>query len=437
MATDFATILMRRGSADYWAGSGRPLSSGEWGYDETNRVVKIGDGFTMWNDLPAATLSSADGQLPTVVRSALASNIVDISTTEGAAVAQAAGREGNFTVASMGRARAAFAGVRAGTRSAKILCVGDSTTAGYGTSSALSYPSRLVAALAAGVPARAGLSIPPRQVEDPRWSLGGWAVINSFGWADSLALMSDNPGVGLASYTPGALADTFDVYYFGTGGYGTLHVELDTGEKIDVDTSGAAGSVQKVTVTASVATANHVVNFYNPTPKPVAVLGVDAYVAATPNARVGNVGVSGSASGQWGSVQGAVTGSGSAAAIRAYAPDLTLIMLGINDAKMAVSVDAYLANVAATIAAAKASGSVMLLSVVPSNTPAEDALERQYRDALPGFARTQGVGFVDILGRFGSYAESQPLGMYSDGLHPSTIGYVDIATAVARAIEVA
>ncbi|WIB69812.1 SGNH/GDSL hydrolase family protein [Curtobacterium sp. MCBD17_026] len=89
MATEYATLLVKRRDADAWASAALPLGSGEWGYDETNRVTKIGDGFTPWADLPEHLTAAGDGQLPDSVRSALAANLADPDTVEGAAVAAA------------------------------------------------------------------------------------------------------------------------------------------------------------------------------------------------------------------------------------------------------------------------------------------------------------------------------------------------------------
>ncbi|PYY60023.1 hypothetical protein DEJ17_06535 [Curtobacterium sp. MCSS17_011] len=111
MATDYATIVVRRGNADAWENSQRPLASGEWGYDETNRVAKIGDGYTMWRDLPASSsgltfnpgtglfsagtadsipsVEAGTSQLPDAVRQRIAANLADVATPEGAAVAGA------------------------------------------------------------------------------------------------------------------------------------------------------------------------------------------------------------------------------------------------------------------------------------------------------------------------------------------------------------
>lgn len=108
MATDYRTILVKRGSADDWAASTIPLQSGEWGLDETNRIAKMGDGFNLWDGLPAVggdlpfdpqtglyapaegdPIPSVDGnnQMPTAVRNRIAANLADPDTPEGAAIA--------------------------------------------------------------------------------------------------------------------------------------------------------------------------------------------------------------------------------------------------------------------------------------------------------------------------------------------------------------
>ena len=45
-----ATIQMRRDTATNWVGY--VLAEGEFGYDTTNKIVKIGDGETPWESLP-------------------------------------------------------------------------------------------------------------------------------------------------------------------------------------------------------------------------------------------------------------------------------------------------------------------------------------------------------------------------------------------------
>lgn len=45
------TILIRQDTAANWSSKNPVLKAGEWGYDTTNKIVKLGDGVTAWNNL--------------------------------------------------------------------------------------------------------------------------------------------------------------------------------------------------------------------------------------------------------------------------------------------------------------------------------------------------------------------------------------------------
>lgn len=45
------TLLIRQDTAVNWTAKNPVLKSGEWGYDTTNKIVKLGDGVTAWNNL--------------------------------------------------------------------------------------------------------------------------------------------------------------------------------------------------------------------------------------------------------------------------------------------------------------------------------------------------------------------------------------------------
>ena len=53
------TIRIKRGTATQWSTLTTPLLSGEFGYDVTNKIVKIGDGTTLCSSLP--TIGSGGG----------------------------------------------------------------------------------------------------------------------------------------------------------------------------------------------------------------------------------------------------------------------------------------------------------------------------------------------------------------------------------------
>lgn len=46
-------MKQRQGTASQWASKNPVLAAGEFGYDTTNDVVKIGDGKTAWSSLPS------------------------------------------------------------------------------------------------------------------------------------------------------------------------------------------------------------------------------------------------------------------------------------------------------------------------------------------------------------------------------------------------
>lgn len=53
MATEIKKIISRRDAAANWQSNNPVLASGEIGVDTTNKVMKIGNGSTPWNDLPS------------------------------------------------------------------------------------------------------------------------------------------------------------------------------------------------------------------------------------------------------------------------------------------------------------------------------------------------------------------------------------------------
>lgn len=58
MTTTLERRYERRRTAAEWASTNPVLASGEWGYDSTNKIAKIGDGTTAWNSLPTNTITT-------------------------------------------------------------------------------------------------------------------------------------------------------------------------------------------------------------------------------------------------------------------------------------------------------------------------------------------------------------------------------------------
>lgn len=53
------TIQIRQDAAENWESKNPVLASGEFGFDTTNNILKIGDGVTAWADLAALNASVA------------------------------------------------------------------------------------------------------------------------------------------------------------------------------------------------------------------------------------------------------------------------------------------------------------------------------------------------------------------------------------------
>jgi lysophospholipase L1-like esterase len=341
--------------------------------------------------------------------------------------------------------RKARASVLNGTADAKILCGGDSTTEGQGSSSMgtvpanNAYPARLASLFnAAGVPAANGLGIPLTSYgssNDTRWTVGtGWAS-TTFGFAAGAAFEYTSGGGNLV-FSPGGSQATnlYDVYYLTNGGLGTLYAVATGGTTVTVGT-GSGGGIGKLTCTAATAATTNAVTLSGS--GTVFVVGVEQYNSAVPRIRLANAGVGGSDSNQWNYNKDGTFGS--ASYIPVYAPNLFIYSIGINDSYglnsggVPTSVSTYTSNVQAMITAAKSAGSDVLLSTMPpSNSSALITYQKQYVSALIGLAQSNNVGLVDFFGRLGGAWQSSI--MY-DEWHPINIGYWDWAQAIFNALS--
>lgn len=344
-----------------------------------------------------------------------------------------------ITPANTGKFRTALAAVRAGTADARVLCIGDSTTYGSGSQFGppTSWPARLATLLDAGLfPSARGLFLPPSALvggsgTDANWTAAaGWSL-NAQGFAGQAAFYSSTVSPGVLKFQPGFRADTADVWYLqqnNSSFSGIFTISVDgVGTAATVDTLGATAKMVKVAVPLGSPAAGHYLNFVHTGGNGVWNFGVEFYDSTRKTVRWGNAGLPSTLTSHW-AADGATYQS--LPNIRAYAPDLALISLGINDAYGSISKASYKTNLTAIVQAAKASGDVVLVSVPPSTDASPMALEAQYRDAAREVAQLTGSVFVDIFGRWGSWAAANAKGYMYDGRHPSDTGYQDIAQAV-------
>lgn len=331
-----------------------------------------------------------------------------------------------------------LARVLSGTADAKLLCVGDSTTAGVGASgtgvgNVESYPTQLVARLGSAIPCVKGMGIPPTKLAanaDPRWTAGtGW-TLQSFGAARNACYGGAAQSGALVYADPEVMADTFDVYYLTGAGLGAITVTATGGAGSTVSGNGTYG-VNKVTVAAAAAATTNSVSITYNTGGSVYIVGVEPYLSTTRKVRVANAGVGGSKTTDWVSNANNLGGPG---LIQAYAPDLTILSLGVNDTSTPVDVATYIANMQTIITAAQSSGDVILMPPFPSQSAAGASLlsyEAQYAAAV----RTAfGLPIADLTARVGSGDALAALGMMFDNLHGNALLYGHVAQMLAAGL---
>jgi lysophospholipase L1-like esterase len=202
-------------------------------------------------------------------------------------------------------------------------------------------------------------------------------------------------------------------------------------------TPGTQNGVFKATCTAgSAATTNAVTITTTSDVGSRRIVGVEAYHSTQRRIRVGNAGVGGSSSIGWANTSNAWK---SVNCIAAYAPDLTIIDLGLNDMPAPnVAPATFKANMITIINACRLSGDVILMVPPPPQIGGASNLTAGYAALIPTYpelATAQQTGLVDIASRWGSYDALNPLGYYSDTLHPSRIGYGDMAQAVSTVVR--
>jgi len=358
----------------------------------------------------------------------------------GLTASQAAANRYRFTPDKLGRWRKALARVRSGAGNAKLLCVGDSTTLGYGgthnaTAPVLDgYPTALSSLLNKYlVTAADGLGIPGISgTPETRWTpTGNWAR-DPHGFTMNSCYKASTPFGGSLVYADSRInADTFDVYYLISGSAGTLTVTATGGTPSVVNCVGTPGW-GKVTVTAASAATSNTVTC-TAASNPCYIVGVEPYLSTTKQVIVGNSGVVGSTAADWALNS---TDYGSIPGIKLYAPDLTIIDLGINDGTASVAVNTFMTSLQSVITAAAISGDVVLKTMLPTgsavNSGANATNEPLYVAAINALTSYPVADyFTYSQGSNALYA----LGMQNaDRIHGNDAAYQDVAAFVFSAL---
>jgi len=328
--------------------------------------------------------------------------------------------------ATMSRWFSALKKVSSRTGHAKLLFVGDSTTAGVGAANITeSFVSQLMGRLSLGSNVQEGASIVGTRDFDARWTLGSWQTVFGPG---SGALYAETNATTSATFTPNSPVDTIDVWWYKGIGKGKINYKIDGAAQAQIDTNSTDGSGgwKKTTITVPLGT--HIVSLDAPTTNPVHVF-VDAFNDAHKSIRVSNWGVSGSTANQWTETPYSLDG------ISDYNADLVVIMLGINDAGQNVSVADWKTRIERIISSARANGgNVILATPIVSNENVEATRflrEQEYMEQAGEIASRLGIPYINMFTSLGAYKSS----LFADNLHPNAKGYSRVAKVMFASIQ--
>ena len=339
--------------------------------------------------------------------------------------------------------RAALGKVKAGAtiRNAKILMIGDSTTEGaYSNNSTIGDWVKLApAALLAKMFNNIGISANNNScfgfngndiAHDSRWVQGtGW-IFDATPMLGGYAIHAGSGSTAL-TFLPNVNCDTFKCWLLKNTGLATIAVNINGGTNTTVNENTAA-SFTSQTITNALGANTLNVNWSSGTGN-VYFGGVEAYNSAVASVNICNAGWDGSTSTSWNDSSSAWSPLNT---IASFAPDLTIITLGINDWENSIPLATSQSNLQAIITAAKVVGDVILCSGVPSN-PAQGvttATQLTYVSMMQSLAASNGIIFMDIFNRWVNWTVSNNLGFYTtasagvgNNLHPQGAGYADWA----------
>ena len=344
--------------------------------------------------------------------------------------------------------RAKLAGVRNKTGRARIILLGDSTTAGAGAGTggtlnyngafAKNYPRDFASLLAGYIPTSDNSFFGDQTnnsvgygAYDTRVTLGtGWST-TQLSFAGQMFKFTSGGGAGTLAFTPAGQIDTITVYYLQQSGSGSLTVNVDGGASLGTINQNGTGSLK--TVTYTVTKGNHTVNLVPNNDAAVWIQGVVTYDSTTSAVDLIQGGSSGATAASFSSTSFIWN---PIAVLGELAPDLTVICLTINDSNTpSTPIATYTTQMQAIITQALTTGDVILMVGAPSNTTqATDGTLAQYIAVLHQLAITNNVGLIDLAARWKSWAFTNPLMPYFDSKHPGQNGYWDIATTVYGAV---
>ena len=349
----------------------------------------------------------------------------------------------NFDPSRYQRAARGFGGVVAGTRRMKIGIIGDSTTAGYGSTTGdggyanmqpNTWPTRLAQLLGGEVAAATGFNGVSGGIAhagyDPRMTFGtGWTDAGTRSLGGQAYFFPNGGGTAPLGWKPGNTFDHIRIWFANVPGNGLFSTNVSGGTSLGTTNSGTGGGVGHVdyvasggpTDTINIVPANGQLNIFM----------IEAWNAAAPKVGVFNFAQNGAKVADYLDTINAWSAKSAISAFSVVEPfDLWIVCLDINDSGQLTGVPAYQPNLTTLIQTLQAAGGdVLLMGGTPSG--GYEANRPPYVAAEKAVALAFGIAFIDRVYLWTSYSAGNALGYYfSDGVHISAVGQGAVARTV-------
>lgn len=332
------------------------------------------------------------------------------------------------------RWRAKLAGARAGTGLARMAALGTSIAAGAGTTNPAVDAWPAIVRARAGAPAAGTSPIflaqgdvvsGPSVAADARWTVTGtWTRVTLDGFQRIPLVQSTTAGATAVFNSSGTAGTICEVWY--SDASGPFTVSIDGGAPVTV-TPGGTAAVLRYAVTGLADTA-HTITIARTSGT---LFLAAASVRKSVGLEVANLGIGGA---RLSHLIGGGTGNMYAALDFATTwwddVDLLTIDGGTNEAATSHTVEEFTDNLTVIIEAAQAEDiDVLVIAEVPSGATTGVPLD-PYIAATLAVAENLDVPVLNMNERWGTYAEADALGLFSDTVHPSDAGAEDYAAAV-------
>jgi len=332
--------------------------------------------------------------------------------------------------------RASLAAQTAGTKSPRLLCIGDSTTFGSYSETVgnerktNAYPNVLRGLFVSGgrlAQANSDLgqgsqTFDRNLINDLRLTVGAGWVAGTTATGTTGGTFFQNPTTtNPLIFTPTESIDTFKIWYVSTPTSGTLSYAVDGGGYTGLATAAANGLRGPVTIPAG-ALGAHTLSIARLSGNPIYLVAIEAYDSSQKQISVMNGGWAGASTVDAASTTNAWSPNNT---LDYYQQDLTLLMWGINDWVNGTALPTFKTNMQAIITKAKLSGGdVVLMSPVPSQTTTTaQSVQQGYVDILADLAITNSILFIDLWRYFGDWNTANTNGWMANDLHPNQLGY--------------